>query len=190
MIKVLRFHKNWRGFQEGSRIFFRPGVNLIVGDQGCGKSTILSQIMAFNASMAPKGSRQKKSWGESAVEVSGTPSPIGHFDFEKDNPRTQPAFGMSLGYDDGYQLSAMYASHGEAVKPFLGMIEHVKGKVLLLDEPDMALSVRSITNLVKSLKSVTDEGQVILSVHNETLISSFPEVMSLEHGKWMSSEDW
>ncbi len=61
--------------------------------------------------------------------------------------------------------------------------------LLLLDEPDMALSIRSVHRLAALLQRAADDGhQVIAAVHNPIVIASQPRVLSLEDRTWMSSE--
>lgn len=195
MIDLILFKQNVNCIAAKSVVMFKNGVNLIVGDQGCGKSTLLSQINYFSKARSAK----KKSWNPDADKCKidllwiGDPKKYGYFDFEKHNPRTQAAFDMGHGYDTRFQINAMFSSHGETVKPLLfGLTETMKDAVAVLDEPDMALSPRSIYRLIKDLKRIEEEGsaQVVLSAHNPLLIASFPEVCSLEHGRWMPSHEF
>ncbi len=51
MLKYVRFIQPHRKcFQQGEVISFRPGINLLVGEQGCGKSTLLDLIRDPNKS--------------------------------------------------------------------------------------------------------------------------------------------
>lgn len=43
-IKSLTILEDWRSFKSGFKIIFHPGINLIVGDQGTGKSSLLHLI--------------------------------------------------------------------------------------------------------------------------------------------------
>lgn len=197
MFSTIIFLKDFRCFQKGSVICLRPGVNLLVGDQGCGKSTLLDALDAYTK---VKGKGKKDSFrhsppgAEGAVDAIwlGPPGRFGHFDFEKGNPRTQPAFGMDERIDDSFQVSAMFSSHGQSSRAILNMLGTKVGpNVFALDEPDMALSPRSIYDLIRNLKTnVEPQSQVILAVHNPELIRSFPEVLSLEHGRWMPSQEF
>lgn len=55
----------------------------------------------------------------------------------------------------------------------------------------MALSPRSLYDLIHDLQTnVEKDSQVLLAVHNPEIIRAFPEVLSLEHGQWMSSEEF
>jgi predicted ATPase len=59
--------------------------------------------------------------------------------------------------------------------------------LVIIDEPDMSLSIRSIHKLHKILAKTK---QIICSVHNPLLVSYVEEVLSLEHSKWMSSQEF
>lgn len=194
MIKTVAFTKDANCIAAKSCIDFRPGVNLVVGDQGCGKSTLLSQIDYYSKSRRdPTKHRIERDKCKIGIEWSGGEKRYGYFDFEKHNPRTQPGFEMGYGYDTGFQLQAMWSSHGETVKPLLfDVLKGAKDAVVVLDEPDMALSPRSIHRLVSELKRLDSEGsvQIIISAHNPHLIASFENVVSLEHGRWIKSSEF
>ena len=60
-----------------------------------------------------------------------------------------------------------------------------------MDEPDMALSIRSVNKLVKLFKLlIRKQNHIICSVHNPILINGFNEVLSLEHKKWMLGSEF
>ena len=63
-----------------------------------------------------------------------------------------------------------------------------KPTLLLIDEPDMALSIRSIYQLHQLLTEVPN--QSICSAHNPLLIELVGEVLSVEHGRCMSSVEF
>jgi predicted ATPase len=184
MLKQLTFHEDFRGFKAGTTIKFRPGVNLLVGDQGTGKSSLLQAIAAAGNVTDYGFSRDLKK------KVSCEASPIDVFglDFEKHNKRT-------LGYLDydilEFQISAKLSSHGEQNLALLKLLETAENKLIFLDEPDMALSLRSILKLVNLFKAAVKRGcQIIAAVHHPFLIEAWKEVYSCEHDTWMTSKDF
>lgn len=188
MLKSIKFTKKWRCFEEGFSISFRAGVNLLVGDQGTGKSSMF-QALQVHGLKNPKSLRlPRKADVPMEFIYEGEPMPVLAFDFEKDNFRTKTWFDDSSMM---FHASAMFVSHGEMVKAMMAQWECVDKPVfVLLDEPDMALSIRSCRQLVQSFKHVAEQGgQVVATAHNPVVIEAF-EVCSLEHKRWMPGREF
>lgn len=181
MIHSIKFKKDYRCFKAEDEINFRPGINLLVGDQGTGKSTILQLI---------RNSGTKTYIREKAeiVSINADHCSFFAFDLEKDMPRNTTVFGNHI----EAELALMWSSHGQAVKAMVKAIPVQNGGVIvILDEPDMALSVRSCVEIVGFLDSIKKKDcQILAAVHNPVFILSQKEVLSLEHRKWMSSKEF
>lgn len=178
MLKKLKFIKPYRCFAKGETFTFRKGVNLLVGDQGCGKSSLLGLL-------------KYKSRGDcKEIEILADPTKVMAFDFEKDslhNPRGK--FRDDVCY--GTQILSMWQSHGETNRDIWLVLEKESDTLILMDEPDMAMSIRSCKRLAKVFKQATERNcQVIAAVHNVSVIEEFPEVLSLEHRAWIKTEDF
>jgi predicted ATPase len=192
LLEEISFKKAHRCFKKGRLLKFHPGVNLLVGDQGSGKSTVLQLLH----DLATKSGHERTT---KIISVTSHGCRVIDFDFERDNPRAKSYF------DEGFaafqfQMKAQFSSHGETINALLRDLERTlshppkdstKGRgalkvLLLLDEPDMALSPRSAFALVRSFARLAEQGhQIIAAVHNPILISSQPEVLSLEHKRWL-----
>ncbi len=184
MIRALDFIKDWRCFKMGDRFEFRPGVNLLVGDQGCGKSSLLKAIHIGGCTGKDFGSEKKL---RDTVLLEASAIQMYKFDFEKDNPRTLSYFDKNI----QFQIASMWASHGECTRTIIRALEEVAGSLCLMDEPDMALSIRSCNMLVRTFKALAERSsQVIAAVHSLTVIQQFQEVYSLEHRRWMPSAEF
>jgi len=186
MLNIVLILKPWRCFTGEEVIRFRPGVNLIVGDQGSGKSSLFQAIQL-------RGMETPASWKLPPVDevpvlidYRGDPMPSFVFDFEHDSYRTKPFFDGDM----MFHVNSMHRSHGEMVVAMLKSLEEIdKPMFVLVDEPDMALSIRSCLRLVRIFKHVVElGGQVVATAHNPILMSGFEEVYSIEHGKWMGSQ--
>lgn len=190
LLAEIVFRREHRCFKRGRKLVFRPGVNLIVGDQGSGKSTLIELVRDLAA--RSEHTREKT---EKIVGRSGRKCRILSFDFERDNPRTKSYLEESFS-GMVVQMNSRFVSHGETVNQLMKMmratLDEQGGKekfLLLLDEPDMALSPRSAHKLAAFFDELAAHGhQLIAAVHNPILISSQPEVLSLEHKRWMTSD--
>lgn len=180
MITSIRVEKNYRSLKKGKQWDLLPGVNLVVGDNGSGKSTLL-----YALHMLAQGAKVT----EIAVTVNSNSATF-FFDFEKGNPRTQSTFSDTM--DIGFQVKSRWSSHGEANMVMLQALESgEKGHIVLLDEPDSALSLRNIAKLIAIFRAAENKGvQLITAVHHPWIIEAFPSVLSLEHQKWMTSETY
>jgi len=88
------------------------------------------------------------------------------------------------------QLACLFSSHGEASYAISKAVEKFDESLIFFDEPDMALSIRSCNKLVNLFKRLSETKQIIAAVHNPTVIAAFPEVLSLEHHCWMTSDQF
>ena len=185
MLAVITFTEEWRCFKPQDTFAFRPGVNLLVGDQGCGKSSLIGAIR--NGAIPLKGhDRDYRKDKVATVLTEGNQCQSFKFDFEHDNFQTKPYFDSE---STTFHVSCIFKSHGEQNRAVLANMADAKNSVIFMDEPDMALSIRSINRLIAMLDKMADAGnQVIAAVHNQTLIEHFPLVLSLEHRMWMPSD--
>ena len=184
LLSEVCFREDYRCFAAGQVLRFEPGVNLLVGEQGCGKSTLISLLRDR------VGNKFAAELSHRVMDVVMQPCYVRWLDFERDNPRTQAEIGLH----DALLIGSMSVSHGQTMLAMLNglarILDEAPGRtLLLLDEPDMALSIRSVHHLATLLKhAATDGHQVIAAVHNPIVIASQPNVLSLEEGEWMSSE--
>ena len=173
MLLKIEMLKDFRVLKKGEIFDFKPGVNLLVGEQGTGKSSLLKVIMGRHIEK-----NLVKFTTDGNVETR-------EFDFEKDNPR----LGKSI--DTIAQLSCILSSHGQMVKRLVEEMTKWKDVAIVMDEPDMALSIRSCHFLIESMKHAEKNGcQIIAAVHNPVVIQGFKNVLSMEHRRWMTSESF
>lgn len=174
MLKSVTFTEDYRCFKKGESIPFVDGLNLLVGDQGCGKSTLISAIADSTKRRSPPVK----------IDYLGSGTFYYH-DFEKMNPR------HSRTVEFGWQVAMMKSSHGETVLAILDSLNRESNCLWLIDEPDMALSIKSIFKLNQLLQDAVKRGcQLIVSVHNPLLISLAESVYSLEHRKRMTGQEF
>lgn len=139
---------------------------LLTGENGCGKSTLLHSI--YYAMQGEELDGYIYRW-ENKVE-----SPkVFLFDAEQHNPRMH----LEL-FENNPQMRefVQMASHGQVM---LSMFRETfpslpEGTVLLLDEPEMALSVSNQRRIVKMLMELVDQKKfrVICATHSPVLIDA------------------
>jgi predicted ATPase len=189
-ILKLVFKQDCRCFKKGLAIDFKP-ITLLVGDQGTGKSTILECV-------------HQQGQGKDGVIELGLSDVVKeksvtsyYFDAEKHNPRLQdPQFytepsGRDRGIGFTAAVTSRFRSHGEVLSCFtVEPILQAKNCIVLLDEPESALSVRNQFRLAKNVQTVAPSVQFIIATHCLPLIQSVESVFSLNHLEWMSSKDF
>lgn len=139
---------------------------LLTGENGCGKSTLLRAIYCALRGDVIDGYIYRL---EDRVE---TPK-VFLFDAEQHNPRMH----LDL-FDNNPPMREFVASasHGQVMlsmfrETFPGLPE---GTSLLLDEPEMALSVSNQRRILKMLMELVDQKQfrIICATHSPTLIDA------------------
>lgn len=140
---------------------------MLAGENGSGKSTLLHSIYyAFNGKEVDNFSYQ-------LLKKSDDLSQIFLFDAEQHNPRKQLEF---FGDAPETQEFLEMASHGQIM---LNLFQQSfpslpDGTVLLLDEPEMALSVSNQRRILKMLMELIDEKsfRIIAATHSPVLLDS------------------
>ena len=157
-------------------IEFKQGVNIIVGDNGTGKSTMLDMI------------NRHKAFGKDTlgIKVSGKNNNSMFFDSEKDSPRTKQNDPGDL-----YAITDRFKSHGEALFPIIDHCKTMENMIILLDEPDSGISIKNQKKLVESFnKAVKNNCQLIIVTHSYVLIKAYEDIFDMDIKKWLKSNDY
>lgn len=182
-IRSILLLENHRCLKKGMRISPKEGVNLFVGDQGCGKTSLL-ELLKDNDPKLELDLNER-------TRVEGTP--LAYLDTEKMNPRVaEPRHELrSMGQFQGH-LSLMWASHGEVIHALIhSSLKELSG-IILIDEPESGLSLRSQYKIAAALKKAAKRGcQIFIASHSTVLMEAFPEnVFSMEHMEWMPAKEF
>jgi predicted ATPase len=140
---------------------------MLEGENGCGKSTLLHSIHYALKNERIEGYVYRLDPGT----VKAGRSLL--FDAEQHNPRTQ----LELFKDQPEMVEFLkMASHGQVM---LSMFRETfpklaDGTILLLDEPEMALSVSNQRRILKMLKELVDQKnfRIICATHSPVLIEA------------------
>jgi predicted ATPase len=147
---------------------------MLQGENGSGKSTLLHSIHYALRGESVEGYIYRLDAGEVKIGRSFL------FDAEQHNPRTQ----LELFKDQPEMLEFLkMASHGQVM---LSMFRETfpklpEGTILLLDEPEMALSVSNQRRILKMLKELVDQKnfRIVCATHSPVLIES-PETYVID----------
>jgi predicted ATPase len=151
-----------------ARYEFKPGINLLVGANGSGKSSLLHAL-------------RPKNMDAKLCDLELDRSKVAHprllfFDFEKDNPRTKSLTLLQAdGLENFSRFSALFESkflsHGESSRKLLRSLaaETKAEDIVVLDEPEQALDFEGL-QLLKAVLAELPTPQVIIATHSPFLI--------------------
>jgi predicted ATPase len=138
---------------------------MLTGENGSGKSTLLNSMHYAFRGETVEGYIYRLETGDV------TPGRSYLFDAEQHNPRTQ----LELFKDDPQMLEFLrIASHGQVMLSLFqeSFPKLANGTILLLDEPEMALSVSNQRRILKMLKELVAQKQfrIVCATHSPVLI--------------------
>jgi len=160
-----------------SLTFIKP-ITIFVGENGCGKSTIL-EIIASHMGFNPAGGNRNHIYSSTTDDLAlfehfvvfSWKKKIGTGFFF----RAESFFDFARYVDsdkdisEGYGLKFGNVSHGQS---FLAMLKRLPKGIIILDEPEAALSPQSQLQLIAILSEKTKGGsQVFLATHSPILLT-------------------
>lgn len=153
---------------------FKPGINLLVGRNGSGKSTIFDLIISGNEGVEK---------GDFTAEFDGIFN-IRAIRLEDHSRKNDSRV------KDSYYIYSHFLSHGEANWPLIQALEDFPDNtLLLLDEPEQALDFHRIMELRQLLTRHTGRLQFIIATHHPCLIS-MPEANCVSVDQDPNYGDW
>lgn len=140
---------------------------MLEGENGSGKSTLLHSI--YYALRGDEVDGYAYKLDTRSVELGR----VSLFDAEQHNPRNNPEL-----FDDDPSMKEflMTASHGQVMLSLFGSTfpSLPDGSVLLLDEPEMALSASNQRRVLKMLKELVDNKgfRIVAATHSPHLLNA------------------
>ena len=139
----------WR-IRRYRRFSFHPGINLLIGPNGTGKSTLLRCIAS-----CPDCQRIEEDETEYA-----------HFDAEKLNPHHH-ATPVRNPLEMKLHVRGMFSSHGEILQAAFSTLRMGPSTCLLLDEPESGQDFDHVLALRAAMDRAVKRGvQIIVATHN------------------------
>lgn len=144
---------------------FQPGLNLLLGPNGTGKSTVLRAI-----ANCPDCRRREDG-----------PTKYLLFDAEQMNPR------HSVGHihtptEMTLHLRAQFSSHGEILQAAFTTLQAAPGTCLLLDEPEAAQDFDHILALRAAMRRAAARGVQLIVATHEVLFWEPAHILELRRG--------
>lgn len=137
----------------GRTLNLLPGINLLVGENGIGKSSILRDL---NDNVISKKSTK--------ITTTGALSTF-FFDTERMNPR------IKNHVDSGLDIALRFVSHGECLSAILTQFKELikdksKSYVLFIDEPESGLSPWKQKELLDLYVKHSKRVQMVIATHS------------------------
>jgi len=175
--ELIRPYRNIRPF----KLKFSPGLNIIVGENGSGKSTMLALIIKD----APVATDVAK-----ICKLTVTPGTKYRFlDTERQNPRVQHRLPNDPKLFN-FTVASHFCSHGESIMPLVRAIKSFKDELVLIDEPEAGISLSNQFKLAELFEQVAKHNQVVVTTHSYVLIRRVKKVYDLDSRLWTNSKSY
>lgn len=157
-------------------------LNVLVGPNGCGKTTVMGAILDLTHDQWDKTFHTKLSYVRNPAIVNKVDC---YSLFYKDLAKIKHDFSM---YDDGflgaYDVMNSFKSAGERSATQIDDIATVENGVILIDEMDASLDWRQQRQYVSKLKALAVKNQVFVATHSPLVCSQVEEMYDVSQRRW------
>lgn len=147
-------------FVTQKKLVFVPGVNIICGPNGSGKTSLLRMISQMEVDC------HKTERDGIKLNVDSGKYPLWSVDTELFREMPYSVGSMN----DFYKIKLRSKSHGEATRTIIEMFRSVEeNHIVLLDEPELALDIDGLILLLETVRS-SKALQIIIATHHPCFV--------------------
>ena len=202
-------------FEKGLSVDFNKDISIIVGDNGTGKTSLL-QMLEFEAYEykgwgKPTPKEEQASIREHMEEYLGKDRsrslkfkemPKNIFFLAglhkeiiggqiKEDVKKASWTGDNFAGLTAHMFSFADISNGEALLDLYEQLKEVKDSLIILDEPETSMSLKSINKLCDMFKTlVKNNNQLIISTHHPFIMKLVAEVYDIESKKFIPTDNY
>lgn len=175
-------------FEKGQRFAHKKGLTVMVGENGCGKSTLIKEFSKHNGGFS-NGEKSKR-------DTLGKKVDILLLDFEKLNKTIKcNPFGRSEDFKKAFfgNITRSEESHGERLMDILSLAfdeKVLEYELLILDEPEQGMSLGNQYMYLKLFQKLSEKIDIILVTHSKVMIENVSEVFDVETMSYVPSKEY
>lgn len=133
-----------------TNVQFKPGINVVVGSNGCGKSSLFEVLTTMTNPILEQSNYAKLIWDPSV----------------KVHTYSAEHATKSMTDRQGTAFESSKDSHGQALRKLLSVIDNLESEaIIILDEPETALDFNAVWELCKTITAKKNI-QFIISTHH------------------------
>lgn len=191
--------KDFRKLKEGEIYIFDNPVNIIVGDNGSGKSTILTLLRSYllrKNLLKTESNYLKKEIREfeEVCDIEGLDQFDNYYEYDAEVDTGKLMDMDTMIEFDGIFTSKMSSGEGDVyqLNKLLTEVQKTKNNLILLDEMDKGLSLKQRLTYPTILKlaALKFDSFIIAISHGESLLNEFDSVLSMTSKKWVKSNEY
>lgn len=181
-------------------------ITVIVGDNGCGKTSFLKQLELPNFKSAFGDNDKARKMLQEYVDdktrtLKFTKMPTGVLfldDLHKGEIRNrlknnidEKQFNGSLQIQElVHFMQSGSDSNGEVLKDLYKELHDIEDSIIVFDEPETSLSLNSISDLRAQLRILAEKNQLIISTHNPFIMRLAKNVYDMEVKTYVDTEKY